>query len=345
MTTNLQPADVALDLKLGEWVEVRGKDEILATLDERGRLSALSFMPEMERLCGRRFRVSRRADKTCDRVHKSGNRRMLNTVHLEDLRCDGADHGGCQAACLIYWKEAWLKRVGGPEAPALPAERTEATAAKIDAAGLRRAVRASEGDGTPESVVWSCQATTTYDATSAFARWDLSHYVQDVRVGHVKARTVLWWAVTSTLNQIQRIPRTWRIVDTIRGPFRVPYIGGRLTKTPRETLDLKPGDWVEVKSYEEILATLDKNGKNRGLSFDSEMVQYCGTKRRVRQRVARLIDEPTGRMMVMPNDCIILEGAICTGDYHGFCQRAIFPYWREIWLRRVEPSGPTGGPG
>jgi len=273
MTTNLHAADTPLDLKPGEWVEVRGLTEILATLDPRGRLSALSFMPEMERYCGRRFRVSRRADKACDRVLKSGNRRMVNAVHLEDLRCDGADHDGCGAACLIFWKETWLKRVEGPGSVASPAgvERA-AVGAKIDAAGLRQATRASEGDGTPESVVWSCQATTMYEATSAFARWDVSQFVRDVRAGHVKARTVVWWGITKALNRIRLVPKMWRLVETTRGPFRVPFIGGTLTKTPRELLNLLPGEWVEVKSYEEILATLDKKGKNRGMTFDSEMV-------------------------------------------------------------------------
>jgi hypothetical protein len=338
MTTNLHTADIALDLKPGERVEVRSLAEILATLDQQGRLSALSFMPEMQRFCGRRFRVSRRADKACDRVRKSGNRRMVNAVHLEDLRCDGADHDGCGAACLIFWKEAWLKRVDHPDLVAAPNEDQGKRPAGVDAEGLRRAARVSPGDGTPESVVWSCQATTMYDATSAFSKWDVWQFVRDVRSGHVKVRTVAWWAVTKALNRIRLLPKMWRLVETVRGPFRVPFIGGTLSKTPRELLNLVPGEWVEVKSYEEILATLDKKGKNRGMTFDSEMVKYCGTRLRVRQRVERIIDEPTGRMMVLPNDCIILEGATCTGDYHGFCPRAIYPYWREIWLRRVEPA-------
>ena len=37
---------------------------------------------------------------------------------LEDLRCDGSAHDGCQAECRVFWKEAWLKRVGGPKAHA-----------------------------------------------------------------------------------------------------------------------------------------------------------------------------------------------------------------------------------
>jgi len=28
---------------------------------------------------------------------------------------------------------------------------------------------------------------------------------------------------------------------------------------------------------------------------------------------------------------------VCKGDLHEFCPRSIYPYWREIWLKRVEP--------
>ena len=39
------------------------------------------------------------------------SRRLRDAVLLEDLRCDGSGHGGCQAGCRIYWKESWLRRV------------------------------------------------------------------------------------------------------------------------------------------------------------------------------------------------------------------------------------------
>jgi hypothetical protein len=42
---------------------VRSVDEIFATLDARGSLKALPFMPEMLKYSGQRFRVSRRAIK------------------------------------------------------------------------------------------------------------------------------------------------------------------------------------------------------------------------------------------------------------------------------------------
>ena len=58
---------------------------------------------------------------------------MHNTVHLRRTRCDGAAHGGCQAACLLFWKEAWLERVeanGSVPAPSPPDAAEEPLAAR-----------------------------------------------------------------------------------------------------------------------------------------------------------------------------------------------------------------------
>src|SRR5262245_41424276 len=107
------------ELRRGDLVEVRGPAEILATLDERGALEALPFMPEMAAFCGRRFTVERRAERICDTVQYTGSRRPPDTVLLADLRCDGLAHGGCQAECRLFWKEAWLRRVT-PETPPTP---------------------------------------------------------------------------------------------------------------------------------------------------------------------------------------------------------------------------------
>jgi hypothetical protein len=49
-------------------------------------------------------------------------------------------------------------------------------------------------------------------------------------------------------------------------------------------------------------------------------------------------------MIELSSDCLILEGVVCRGE-HGpgrwFCPRAIYPYWREAWLRPVADSGPS----
>ena len=100
-----------LNLRVGDLVEVRSEKEILATLDEQGAIDGMPFMPEMLDFCGKRFRVGKRADKTCNTITVMESRRIYDTVHLEDVRCTGAAHGGCQAQCMIYWKEAWLRRV------------------------------------------------------------------------------------------------------------------------------------------------------------------------------------------------------------------------------------------
>ena len=96
--------------RAGDLVEVCSKEEILATLDEQGCVDGLPFMPEMFQFCGRRFRVRAVAHKTCDTARQTAkSRRLRATVHLEDLRCDGSAHGGCEAACTLFWKDVWLK--------------------------------------------------------------------------------------------------------------------------------------------------------------------------------------------------------------------------------------------
>ncbi len=120
---------------------------------------------------------------------------------------------------------------------------------------------------------------------------------------------------------------------------RARYPDGK--PTPTEILDLKPGEWVEVKPQEEILDTITRNGFNRGMRYDMEMSKYCGNRYRVQMRVERLINEVTGKMMMMKNPCIQLEDvycrAECTNQRLG-CPRASNTYWREIWLRRVNDN-------
>jgi hypothetical protein len=319
-----------LDLRIGELVEVRSEREILTTLDERGRLEALPFMPEMLQFAGKRFRVSKRAIKACDTIGNTGMYRMEHAVHLEGTRCDGQAHGGCQAACLLYWKEAWLKRadVDG-QAPA----DGQPGAAAATVATLTQATRVDEE-------TFSCQATEMPKAAPThIAGWDLRQYVQDVTSGNARPLAAVRGVLIHLFNKLQAasrrfLPRRLRIHGGDDYPFLEGFLEG---KTPKgEALDLRPGDLVEVKSKEEILATLDRTNRNRGLRFDVEMLKYCGKRARVRSRVSQIVDEKTGKMLRFPNEGIILEGVICTADYHQFCPRSIYPYWREIWLRRVE---------
>lgn len=317
-------------LRTGDWVEVLSEAEILATLDVNGRRDGLPFMPEMLRFAGTRFRVLARADKTCDTVSKTGGRRMRNTVHLE-TRCDGGAHGGCQAACLLFWNEAWLKRVDGPAVN--PSPSTTVTASVCTRQRLEAATRQTPGDaGTlPDDVRYRCQATALLDATTPLAWWDVRQYWRDWRSGNVRIGQMLRVFAMASVNAVQR---------RRGGGLQFPrMVDSTLTKTPTATLDVRPGELVQIKSVDAIAQTLDANGKNRGLWFDAEMVPFCGKTFRVDQRVDKIIDERTGRMLHFPTPCLMLEGVVCRSQYSRrrlFCPRRIPSYWREIWVSRVQ---------
>lgn len=333
-----------------EWVRVRTKEEILATLDADGRLDELPFMPEMLQYCGKVMRVGKRAHKTCDPALGIGGRKMAATVHLEDTRCDGSAHDGCEAGCLIFWKEAWLTRIDPePEPPKvspLPVEIHAGT--KCTECRLRSSVKkpAAPHDSGPTYV---CQNTQIKFATQPLNSWDLRQYFEDFTSGNVQARQLAsgflyfgWRTVAESGVGISSLMR-W-MYDTFQRsvggspyplrPFGVP----KGCPAPRAQLDLQRGEFVRVKPYSDILKTLDCRYRNHGLYFDPEMVPFTERTYEVDRRQRQIIDEKTGKMIHLKTDAIILKGVACEARYafcRRFCPRAIYPYWREIWLERV----------
>ena len=340
MQAEKEPAGQHLDLRVGEIVEVRSEAQILATIDARGELESLPFMPEMLQFCGRRFRVDKLALKLCDTIGSTGMYRMRNAVHLEGVRCDGQGHGGCQAGCLVYWKEAWLMRVPADEhnRPDRPPDlATDPAGSGCTHETLLAATR--KGGGTaPEDELFSCQATELLRAApTRVPPWDVRQYVRDVRSGNAGLLATIRAVAIGVFNEYQDfsrrfLPRPLRI----KGGMRLPFIQGRLESTPDGRLDLQPGELVRIRSKQEIVSTLDRNNSNRGLSFDPEMLWYSGRQARVLRRAERIIDERTGKLLHLKRPCIVLEGVTCRGEYHRCCPRADYPYWRETWLERVE---------
>jgi hypothetical protein len=334
-------------LRAGEWVEVRGKAEILSTLDRNGQLEGLPFMPEMLEFCGQRFRVFKRAHKTCDPPNGLAGRRMLRAVHLEGLRCDGAGHGGCQARCLIFWKEDWLKPVegAGRRREAVPAKHRGCTEAEVRAGAIDGEPSAAAGEP-----VYVCQSTRIPQATLPLRWWDFSQYVEDYRSGNATLGQLLaagfvfcyGQLVSAGLGLGSGLRWIYDAVQRLRGATLYPWREGQVPpgqKTPAAKLDLQPGELVRVRSYREILTTIDAAGHNRGMSFDAEMVPFCDRTYKVLDRVSTIINEKTGKMQRLKNDCIILDDVVCLAcyaKYRRFCPRAIYPYWREVWLDRVK---------
>lgn len=317
-----------LGLRAGDSVEVRGVSEILSTLDQDSKLDGLPFMPEMLQFCGKRFTVSKRVDKTCDTILADGLRRMTDTVLLDNLRCDGGAHEGCQAGCTIFWKEAWLRRIPSGTVVELRLQQNE-TQPLVDVGvsmdSLFRATRVGMVSSSLDSQIFRCQATEMRGATSYLAWWDPRQYWRDIRSGNVGGWPLIRAFFIWLFNVVQR----WR-----RGA-EYPYIEGKLKKTPHVEMDLQPGELVRLKPRSDILLTLDARNRNRGLSFDRELVKYCGGTYRVLRRVNKIINEKTGKMIRLTNPCIVLEGVTCTGDYNRYCPRNIFHYVREAWLERA----------
>ncbi len=105
--------------------------------------------------------------------------------------------------------------------------------------------------------------------------------------------------------------------------------------TEGQTLSLRPGELVEVKSVEEILNTLDPNRKHRGLLWMTGMRKYCGKRYRVLKNVEKIVLESNGEVRKMTNT-VILDGVMCDGVEFCGCDRSCFHFWREAWLKRVE---------
>jgi hypothetical protein len=340
-------------LNPGDWIEVRSRDEILGTLDADGRLEGMIFMPEMLQFCGRRFRVEKSAHKTCDYTTPQPfvSRRIERTVLLE-TRCDGSAHGGCQAGCTLLWKEAWLKKADGGAPP------SEATAKRVQ-------LRQDSGVRCAESVLWEraqvtdpadglpryfCQATEIQKASEPLAWWDLRQYIRDYSSGNVTLRQLVSGLVYSTFYHLSQAgvglgPAMRWFYNTFhwvwRGPKfpRNPGLIPEGAPTPAASLDLQPGQTVRVKAHDEILKTITTLNRNRGMFWDAELVPYCGGTYKVLKRVNRTISERTGKMVEMKTACVVLDNVVCQARYSScrmFCPRAMYPYWREIWLERVD---------
>ena len=314
-------------LRPGDIVEVLSPEEILQTLDVDGTLGRLPFMPEMVEYCGRRFQVSRRVVKTCyyTKGGSSGMRKFPanDVVLLEGLRCSGAAHDGCQKACMIFWREAWLRKVEpGSPSPAVLALQNQNGAAER----LQARLKTKSGPTT-----YFCQSSEILNATEDLSRAErFGKCIEEVSAGNCG------W-----LEMAQRIGKWvfWRIRRVLLGA----YARGSNKATPGGSLDLHSGEWVEVKSVRNISETLNESAHNRGLYFTPGMAVSCGRRHRVERKIEKIIVDGTGEMRQLRNT-VYLEGSMC-GCAHvafGGCPRGEFSYWREIWLRRTEDPVKAG---
>src|SRR5262249_49474033 len=285
------------------------------------KLDGLPFMPEMVEFCGRRFQVSKRADSTCAAGQP---RRLASTVHLEQLRCDGSAHRDCQARCLLLWKEAWLRPVNGHGILSFDSSGNESDQSDIDHVLYNRL---STFVGESESAQM-CQGTELFKASCPLflgsRRAQIARVVRDLssrKIGGPELQN-LWHYYLGKL-----------ILFTFYTWTRLPGNQKHFGKTPSRRLHLKPGEWVQVRSAREILATLDRKACNRGLQFKAEMFHFCGSKFRVIGSVGRLIEGNTWQLREIRDGRVLLDSVYCQG-HRSLATRQNYHYWREIWLKR-----------
>jgi hypothetical protein len=267
----------------------------------------------MKKFCGKQFVVKKNLDRIF--VEGMGNRRIENTVILDKVTCDGNSHGKCQRSCTLLWKESWLKEVtddsyatiGKDFHPKYPAKKTQFDTKTI------------------------CQMTELPNATLRYVCTLDDLLRQCIPYFH---NPKVPWQLEAIIDFLPCV--CFKATKPFRSRKR-EEIYGKLRKTPALSLNVRPGDFVQVKEKKDILETLDFTGKNRGLSFTPEMLKYCGGHYRVLKRIDRIMSEKRKRIRHLANT-VILEGVVCDGTYHENCPLCCYLLWREIWLKKTNAS-------
>jgi hypothetical protein len=175
-------------------------------------------------------------------IDGNGTGGLNNTVTLENVRSDGASHSGCQKACFIFWKEEWLRKCS-----------TNTNDANSASNGMSDAYGFKTYDFKTGKFI--CQSTRLSSAIVPIrATSKIRYLMKELFSGNR--------AFVRSLKELSYFIRFKILGKSTNSPCR--FLKGISQKTPTLSLNLQAGDWVEVKSLEEIAKTLDGGGKIGG---------------------------------------------------------------------------------
>ena len=233
--------------------------------------------------------------------------------------------------------EGGLARAGG-RTPARPSRATlderEQAFADETLVPATRVLR--EDESGPD--LYRCQATDIKQASRQLRMRELDQYTRGLR--NWKLPKLFVGLFSEAINEWQafsrnRLPKwTW-----IARAERFPFVLGKLEKgkTPKgEPLNLQPGDLVRVKSKREIVATLDQHEPQPGPVLrprDGPVLRPHRPRPQPRDPPDRGEERRDGRDQVRLHHP---RRRRLPGDFHRFCTRGIYHYWREIWLERID---------
>ena len=305
------------DLLVGDEVEIKTWAEIRATLDAHGCMEQLPFMPEMLALCGQRAHVFRCMHRLFDHRKSRRMRHMDGAVLLVGAVCDGAHHGGCEAACHTIWKAAWLRRV-------VPGRSTPQQSAQPDAVGRMDGTEVLRFGTTGPR--YTCQLTQLSAASRPLGRLTASHFLLPLVSGNVTLGAFAVGWLTHLFNEVQQKRHG------VGFPAFEPAQDADRSGEPR----LEAGAEVVVQSAGEIRATLNDQLMHRGLWLEPDMLKHCGQQHRIRAEVRVLIDIVSGEMITMKTPAYALAGVHFSGERQLFNAQYEPLFWRAVWLRSVK---------
>ena len=306
------------ELIAGDLVEVRSWQESCATLYEQGCLEDLPFMPEMLALCGKRARVFRGMHRLFDYRKSRLMRHMDGAVLLARSVCDGAAHGGCEAACHAIWKAAWLRRVDPRR------DRPDTDPQAQEPCQAEGTAKLLSGTRPPR---YACQLTQLHDASTPIGWSGWLDSLRPLVSGNVAPAAFAVGWLTHLFNQLQHL----------RGGIGFPaFAAPTAPRDPAGDETFRPGEQATVRPSAAIRATLDNRLIHRGLGFELDMLKHCGVQYPVEAQVTRLIDIVTGEMRHMKTPAYLLRGVHFSGERQLFNAQYEPLFWRAAWLRRAE---------
>lgn len=99
------------EIQPGDFVRIKTRKEIFATLDNRNRCGQVTFDDGMWAYCGTTQRVFKIVNKFIDE-NKWIMRKANNCVLLENVICNGKSAlGQCDRSCFYFWRKEWLEKI------------------------------------------------------------------------------------------------------------------------------------------------------------------------------------------------------------------------------------------
>lgn len=176
-----------------------------------------------------------------------------------------------------------------------------------------------------------CQLSSIPDLESSPAKPETKNLIRLFKACFAKSwnHTVKPW-----LKSRYRWQKKW--ASSKAGSQDPTQFGNSVSAAGSPALEFKAGEWVRVKSREEIISTLDKFDELKGCAFLEPMYEYCGTVQKVYVKVERFLDERSFKVR-SAKGLYFLENLQCTGtEVFGRCDRRCYYFWRAEWLEKMD---------